>query len=523
MSASDPLTLPVVTIDPTFPTVIQEVHAGILPYEKFWVSCYKTSHPSVHAKIQAELDERNRDLVLLKAIEGDVAMTRGTDGTYAVSCDPLGIEPTPVLPPAQEYRDPERSKPDRPQRITAFDISPDSTRFATGFLDGSVFLYPILPVSTPSTSASASSADPPIYPAQTITPSPSARPTARPHLSTITHLQFFPSSRVLLTSGADFALSILPADLPEPTTTTTSSVRLTHARTLRAHTRPVTATAILGPGRNVLSASLDATLRLWDVPSSAVIATLHSARAQPILSAVLGPSSSTSPSASTPSSPSMAVDVDGTPAEPAPAPAPDPREVPETQSSTVFVGLQDGTIELFDLRSKRSVFRSPFSPSAGRGGGAGGAGGGGGGGIAALAHSPAHHLLATGSTRGVVSVFDTRNLGAGPVTAFVRGAGGGAGVEDLAFVEDLDLDLGRREGGGVGERAVGLVVATADGLPYIAGVVPEGPGVRAELVGGDCDPVRCVRVRKREANGMAGAGWDVWSAGDDAVVRRWRI
>ncbi|KAF8055166.1 WD40-repeat-containing domain protein [Lyophyllum atratum] len=475
MSASDPLTLPVVTIDPTFPSVIQDVHSGIIPIEKFWISCYKTSQPSVHAKVQAELDDVDRDLVRLKVEEGDVAITRGHDGTYLVSCEPLGVEPTPVLPPAQEYYDPERSNPQRPQRITAFDVSPDSTRFATGFLDGSVFLYPVNPI--PSSSSHPSSGVP-VQPAQTLTPSISARATARPHLSTITHLQFFPSSRVLLTAGADFSLSILPADLPEPTTTSsTTSVRLTPARSLRGHTRPITATAILGAGRNVLSASLDGTLKLWDVPSAAVIATLPTTLSQPVLSAIPGPSSSSSSDETTPSAPT------------------DPREVPEVQTSTIFCGLQDGTIELFDLRTKRSAFRSRPGPTRS--------------GIAALAHSARHHLLATGSTKGIVSIYDTRALPSGAVTAFTRGQGG-AGVEDLAFLE------------GEGEGEARLVVATVDGLPYVAGVVPEGPAVIGELVGGDCDPVRCVRVREAggEGEGEGGKRWDVWSAGDDAVVRR---
>jgi len=118
-----------------------------------------------------------------------------------------------------------------------------------------------------------------------------------------------------------------------------------------------------------------------------------------------------------------------------------------------------------------------------------------------------------------VGVYDTRVLlgsgpGPGPVTAFTRGV---AGVEDLVFLEGSSL-----EGGGGGGGEVDLAVATADGLPYVARVGGgEGQGVTlavaAELVGADCDPVRCVRVR-----GAAGGGWDVWSAGDDAVVRRWR-
>jgi len=70
------LILPVVTIDPTFATVIRDVFNGIIPSDQFWLSCYKTSHPSVHAKIYVELDDKNRDLVVLKVAEGDVGIIK---------------------------------------------------------------------------------------------------------------------------------------------------------------------------------------------------------------------------------------------------------------------------------------------------------------------------------------------------------------------------------------------------------------------------------------------------------------
>lgn len=80
MESLDPITLPVVTIDPTYPNVIQDVFSGIVPTEKFWVSCYKASHPSVHAKIKAELHAKNRDLVVTSVDEGDLKLDRADDG-----------------------------------------------------------------------------------------------------------------------------------------------------------------------------------------------------------------------------------------------------------------------------------------------------------------------------------------------------------------------------------------------------------------------------------------------------------
>ncbi|KAF5381326.1 hypothetical protein D9615_008419 [Tricholomella constricta] len=93
MPPLDPINLPIVTINPTFPAAIGD----------------KTAQPSVHMKIQPELDDKDRNLVHLKAIEGAVGFRKARDGVFRCACPPLGIHPTP------------------PQRITAFDISPDST------------------------------------------------------------------------------------------------------------------------------------------------------------------------------------------------------------------------------------------------------------------------------------------------------------------------------------------------------------------------------------------------------------
>lgn len=79
------LSLPVVSVQNTFPHVIQEVEDGLIPYDKFWVSCYKNSEPSIHAKVKAELDHLNRSLVHLTPIEGDVDVSRDGTGVSVIS------------------------------------------------------------------------------------------------------------------------------------------------------------------------------------------------------------------------------------------------------------------------------------------------------------------------------------------------------------------------------------------------------------------------------------------------------
>lgn len=343
-------------------------------------------------------------------------------------------------------------------KITAFDVSPDGSQFATGHMDGSIY----------------------------ISQTSQSRPTdlCRPHASTVTSLRFFPSSRVLLTASSDFSLSILPAAPPEDPSSTLGPI--TPARRFRGHTRGITSTAIVSKGRNLLSAARDGTVRLWDVPSESQIRMMGSANGScvPVLAISVGEGTLQADDAAT--------DEAGV----------DPREV-DTEDKLVFTALQDGTFETLDLRVKRSVFRSRALPAGGKSI------------LQAIAHAPTENLVATGSTKGVVSVYDTRAL-ATPLTTFRRNT---ASIEDLAFVplDALSFATDARARGSVGDGSgLGLAIATEDGLPYIADVRPEGPGVRAELVGSDCDGVRAVRVVQAQER-------EVWTAADDGAVRRYRV
>jgi proteasomal ATPase-associated factor 1 len=221
------------------------------------------------------------------------------------------------------------------------------------------------------------------------------------------------------------------------------------------HRRAITSTAIVARGRNILSSSLDGTVRLWDVASGEKIHIMAAGAGKyvPVNSISLGERAA----AEFPVNPS--------------APAPDPREV-ETDSKLLFCALQNGSFEAIDLGAKSSVHTSPTGTA-----------------LSAITYSAEHNLLATGSAKGVVAIFDTRSLSA-PVASFMRSE---AGIADLVLAGD----------------GQSLLISTDDGLPFVAHVGKEGPRVVAELVGTDCDPVRTVRVIQR----------DVWSAADDGVVR----
>ncbi|KAJ7765666.1 WD40-repeat-containing domain protein [Mycena metata] len=426
---SGPLTLPVVTIQPTFLEVIEEVRSGFVASDTFWLSCYKPSEPSIHSKVRVTLDEVNRDVVHFEASEGIDIKDTSKPKNYVVSSK-LGPD-TKILLPTHQYADPTRANPQHPHRITAFDVAPDGSQFATGFLDGSVHLYGTEMKSTPAETA-----------------------FGKIHKSTTTSLQFFPSSRVLLSAGADFTLCILPAD-PAP-----ASSALTSARTLMGHRRAITSTAIVARGRNILSSSLDGTVRLWDVSSGEKIhiLTAGGSRYAPVTSMSLGDRASTV-----------------LPAGDAAAADPDPREV-ETGGKLLFCALQTKSFEAFDLGTRSVVYAS--TPGAAP--------------LTAIAYAPEHSLLATGSSAGVVEVLDTRSLGT-PLTSFTRGE---AGLADLRWAADGQT----------------LLVSTDDGLPFVARVGGDEPArVQAELIGADCDPVRSIRI----------VGSDIWSAADDGIVRRY--
>lgn len=286
-------------------------------------------------------------------------------------------------------------------------------------------------------------------------------------------VRFFPSSRALLTASLDFSLSILPADLP---TFSSEPIRIAPVRMLKGHTRGVTATAIISRGRTVLSSSTDATLRVWDVSSGTQIRTMGSRSFVPIQAISAGERAEAA------FTPPPHGEEAGT------AVSLDPREV-DTADKVVYCALSNGAFEVFDLGTKLSVFRSPIpTPSSSHNA------------LESICYSPKHNLLATGSLNGVVSVYDTRSLTA-PLARFKRNA---ASIEDLAFVSS-SAD-GR-------EQEVGLAIATQDGLPYLANVQPEGPSVRTEIIGTDCDATRCVRAGPGEGN--------VWTAGDDGIVRKY--
>ena len=75
-TAANPIFLPITTVQHDFEAVATDVREGTVPSEDFWISCYHQNEPSVHGKVRAELDEKDRHLVLLEGRDG-VQIERG--------------------------------------------------------------------------------------------------------------------------------------------------------------------------------------------------------------------------------------------------------------------------------------------------------------------------------------------------------------------------------------------------------------------------------------------------------------
>jgi hypothetical protein len=75
------LPIPITILKPAFKSIISDVIAGVKPSgSTFWASCYRQKHPSVHATIHVEVDEKNRDVVNLVPKEGDIQISRQIEG-----------------------------------------------------------------------------------------------------------------------------------------------------------------------------------------------------------------------------------------------------------------------------------------------------------------------------------------------------------------------------------------------------------------------------------------------------------
>ncbi|KAF9514132.1 hypothetical protein BS47DRAFT_1295377 [Hydnum rufescens UP504] len=453
----------------TFANVFADVRDNTVVAEDIYLSCYRPGSQSVHGKVTVSKDETAPDALVLES-RGGVELARSGSHTFSVSCPSLSISETLLHAPYQTI-DVNKTQ-GLVRRISAFDASPDRHLIATGHFDGAVTL-----LSTAMTSLVPINA------------------TKNLHMSTVLSLRFFPSSKVLLSASSDFSLNIISTATPSGEN---DLPLLAVPRVLKGHKSGVTDTAILGVGRNVLSCSKDGTIRLWDVGEARKIgSSLASEGFKPIIKIGLGTRRGldcfhqmASHERRTPGPTSAADD--------------------NSPGNVIYAALNDGSFNVFDLRARNAIYASPKSigSDSSRSG------------LTAIAYDARSHILATGSQKGIITLFDARFLPAsstssGPLSSlspaillsFQRS---NASIDDLLFVPPTAYSAI--------ETHPHLLVAPADGFPFRASVHPNGPRVVEEYVGFADEGVRVVRMTQRDGNNVLG---DVWCVGDDGIVRRY--
>ncbi|KAF9564994.1 hypothetical protein EC968_004293 [Mortierella alpina] len=243
------------------------------------------------------------------------------------------------------------------------------------------------------------------------------------HLQYVTSCQFFPSGQVVLSGGGDFLLKVWSAlDGSCPVT-------------MKGHTKPISDTAIIDRGRNVLSSSNDGSVKLWEVASGNTIRTL--AQLNDKVNAIALDTWTTPLEAKTPASP---MDVG-------------------TEGKVVIAASENGTLYGLDVRASEEAFQRKSYHGAP---------------LRACAYSAQHSIVASGTSDGVVEIFDIRKTD-GVLNRFQRGT---AGISSLAFTEPYEAP-------GHGPQ---LVVGCDDsGLYETKSLREETIQVQREYVGYDLD------------------------------------
>ncbi|KAF9318957.1 hypothetical protein BG003_010261 [Podila horticola] len=346
----------------------------------FWVSCYKRGSPSVHgsAKVSVVGDRKvefTGDGIVLETL---------SNYSFTVKVKEYDNYAVNVFGTARRTNIP---------KISCLDVSPEGAMFVTGSEDG------ILRVGE----------------------TESGRMTQELK----GHLQYVNS--LILSGGGDFLLKVWSAlDGSCPVT-------------MKGHVKPISDTAIIERGRNVLSSSNDGTVKLWEVASGTTIRTLAS-YGDRINAIAVG-------AWDTPLASKVHLDS---------------KEV-ATEGKLVVAVSENGTLYGLDVRASEEAFqRRSYNKAP----------------LRSVAYSELHSLVASGTSEGVVEVFDIRKQD----EVLSRHQRSTAGISSLVFKSST-------------ENGLSLVVGCDDsGLYETSSVTDALIQVRREYVGYDLDGPCRVRL-----------------------------
>ncbi|EPQ29308.1 uncharacterized protein PFL1_03063 [Pseudozyma flocculosa PF-1] len=259
------------------------------------------------------------------------------------------------------------------------------------------------------------------------------------HVGDVRSARFFPSGEVVLTTSSDLSTRIF------------SALDGSNPRTLTGHKRAVLCSGILGRGREILTGGGDGTVRLYDVGEGKQ-KTMFGVERFSSVNAMVVPLLD---------APSAGGQVEAGEAAAAAVP------------NEFAVGLSSGHAEVMDIRAKKRAgivggYAFPPGPppkasdswtqeaSTGQ--------------VLAIDwyRAGGRNLIATGTVKGYVSIYDARMLGSSaetparvpPKALLASWKRNGSAVNSIKIVE----------AGSAGGGSVDVLVATADGLPYRARV-----------------------------------------------------
>ncbi|GAA5949157.1 hypothetical protein JCM3765_003308 [Sporobolomyces pararoseus] len=422
--------LPQIALQPSTSSVYSDVADPDcdIAVEDVWISFYRPKQGeeaggSLHGKLRlTETDESGEVEVTVR--QGSFVATLLNSNALQVSCDSLSIPPTRLLLPSSSMNVP-ASNSSKTEEIPApsfyssstgidcFALSNDHKRIVLGSRDGQCRVVEVVALEENNHKKLKKGKEVPL----------------RGHVGDITCVEFFPSNEVVLTASSDMSLRVF------------STKDGTCPRHLHAHTKRVTGIRILvgaeHKGREVLSSSLDGTLRLWDLSTGQNTRTWtlpHPISALEVVS----------------SSQDVANDI--------------------LEGKIALCGHSDGSISKISLSSSESstasvstTFKSSLNVSS----------------IESLSYNSRTRILAAGSRSGIVSLFQVS--------------------EDSPSEVDALTAWRRTEGSSVSsikwyEADGSLLIASSDGLPYRVSIDQDQTSGQVEVklldefVGSNCDP-----------------------------------
>ncbi|KAJ3067023.1 cytosolic factor, phosphatidylinositol/phosphatidylcholine transfer protein [Podochytrium sp. JEL0797] len=388
-------------------TIQADFPLSISTKSTFWLSTYKTGHKSHHATVSATPTVHS-SLVLLSSdahVSASVSDARANRLVVSAAFDADARE-APVLVAGQDVSLPFGA------HISCLAFSPSGTHLVVGGDNGAVKVFGV------------GDWEPTL-------------PEFKGHVGDISTAKFFPSSTVLLTSATDLQLRIWDAP--------TGSCAVTIGPANGGHTRPITSTGIIARGRNILTASTDGRVLLWEVKSSSVICEVHDG-VDAVTALCVGVTAD-----------ALVAKLEGGRKDA----KLDEREV-ETVDKVCFVGTEKGDFVGYDLGSKKS-FLTVKSTSTG-------------GGITAIAYDAESGFVATGSSTGAIQLFDLRN----PTTPLSTLKRNDASILNLEFISV-----------GTDASQVNLLFTNAEGSCAHVSVPTSGTPARVvtEYVGTDVEPL----------------------------------